>query len=708
MRKLLLLLVLHLVLAVSVNADVIGYEPFDYADGGINGQSGGTGWDHNWSLGTHTGYPSVWHHNAGISNVSGNQLVIEDAVPSDGYIEVLRQFEADEFTGAFQGSGVIYLAATLTIDADQAWLGISAMDWGTERVKFGMPANGGGVMDYLGISNPSTGVAVRSNILATVGTTYRIVGVIDYDNDAARMWIDPDQYDYDLAWDKTSADVVFNTLDMTNWTSSVRLGSDLQTTWDDVIVATTFEETFIPAEILNSPHAPDPAIDEGGVLVDGLTVSWDVARNPANSSVADPDLLSHELYMSTPTDPNLVYVDSISGWDGTTLRAQHTLSSSLSRDSQYFWRVKEIRTSGNLDGFIWRFDTEKSIPIIDEQAGYQVVDATTMANFTITVSSISPASYQWYKVDDAGDIALSDTDADISGATTASLSIANVEIADEGAYYCIVNNQSGVPVASDNAMLGVKRKIANWSFELGSSESDVAGSPGTEVYGDPTFVAGNVGDGMSFDGDDVLYIDPNLVSYFDVCNYTMTVSCWIQSSGVADWSPIVSRNGDSGEGWQFRQNGFTADRISLTTRGTGNEEGSSSDRTIFDGNWHYAAATYDGAEKKVYIDGVLSASDTVSGLINPTISPVAMAGRVADNAGNWVFQDFMTCVLDDVSVYNYAQDAGVIAQIYADVTQTDVCPEHPAYDLDGDCDVDLADLARLAQEWLMDNTVHPN
>jgi Concanavalin A-like lectin/glucanases superfamily len=455
---------------------------------------------------------------------------------------------------------------------------------------------------------------------------------------------------------------------------------------------------------------PDPANGEIDVPIDALTLSWDVARDPTDPNAADPDLLSHELYMTTATDPNLVYVDAVASWGPVTLRAEYTLVSPLiplSRDAQYFWRVKEIRTSGNVDKNIWTFDTERSIPVITVQAGYQVVEATTgTADFTITVTSVFTESYQWYKVDAAGDITLSNG-GDISGATTNSLSIINPELADEGAYYCVVTSQAGAAV-SDDALLGIKREIANWSFESGSRQSDVAGSPGTRAQGDPAFVTGNVGDGMSFDGDDLLYVDPNFASYFDICNYTMTVSCWVKCSSAGTWSPLVSRYGDSGEGWQFRHNGGTLDKISFTTRGTGNDDGTPSDETVFDGNWHYATATYDGTEKKVYIDGVLDVTDTASGLINSTLSPVAMAGRVVDSAGVWTFEGFMACVLDDVSIYNYAQDAATIAQTYADITQTNVCPEHPTYDLNGNCKVDLPDLALLAQEWLLDNTVYFN
>jgi hypothetical protein len=197
----------------------------------------------------------------------------------------------------------------------------------------------------------------------------------------------------------------------------------------------------------------------------------------------------------------------------------------------------------------------------------------------------------------------------ISGSLTNTLSIENIASADEGYYYCIVNNDSGIPAESASAPLAIKSKLAHWDFESDNFQSVVAGSPVSFPHGAPVFDSGFAGQGMAFSADaggDLLYTDPEEVSYFDICNYQMTVSLWIKSSFAATWGPMVARNGEDGQGWQLRHRGDTLDRICFTTRGTGNDDGRASNRTVYDGNWHYVAATYDGAVKKVYIDGVVS------------------------------------------------------------------------------------------------------
>lgn len=714
---------LSLFLVASVYGDIVGSDSFDYPDGALAGRTGGYGWD--WKgVGNPQGTsPTPWINMASGTNVVDGTLVLTET--GSGWIAARREFGSDTWgTGAFQNTGIVYFAATLTIGEAQGWLGISAQDGGSERIKFGMPWQSGG-LGFLGINNENNGVYVVSNVSAEINRPYRIVGVLDYNHNAARMWIDPDSGDYETAWNHTSADVVFNNLGMWNWVNGVRIGSGGKTTWDDVIIATTFAETFIPGSLNHRPQAPSPAAGAVDVSINTM-LSWKVMLDP--NSMADPNLVSMKLYMATDQDPNFVFKGDIAGWDSGTLRAAYTPSAPLVRDARYLWRVDSIQNNAAvITGDVWTFETEKSVPKITADPTYQVVPAGNSAQFTVVVSSISTPTYRWYRyVDGTNDTALSDA-GDISGAQTEALTIANVELADEGAYYCVVNNDSGVPVTSKRALLGVERVIAYWTFENNNLNSIIPGSPASVVYGDPAFVTeGIAGDALAFDADsnaqDLIYTEPEKSAYFDICNYTMTVACWVKASSAGSWNPLVARNGESGEGWQLRQREDTR-RACFTTRGTGNEDGTASNRTIFDGKWHYVVGTYDGAAKKVYIDGILSRvynadngsvqqeSDAVSGLIGTTASPVALAGRVQGGPGSLNIQNtsVIPCTLDEVAIYNYALDAVTIAQNYASATGTAVCPDPstPGNDLTGDCVVDMKDLAELAAEWLMDTSVKP-
>ncbi len=107
---------------------------------------------------------------------------------------------------------------------------------------------------------------------------------------------------------------------------------------------------------------------------------------------------------------------------------------------------------------------------------------------------------------------------------------------------------------------------------------------------------------------------------------------------------------------------------------------------------------------------IASDSEQAAGLIASTPSPVALAGRVkGDPINGLIFEggSVTPCILDEVEIYNYALDAATIAQTYANMTETAVCPAPLIYDLDGDCIVNLNDFTKLASQWLTDTSVQP-
>lgn len=490
-----------------------------------------------------------------------------------------------------------------------------------------------------------------------------------------------------------------------------------------------FDNLSINDDWLNNAHDQYPVNGQELVPISGLELSWvipQVRTETPGVVVTDPNLVSFNLYYQDG-DPNLADVTpiSVTAWNTETNRASYIPSPQLNKNGSYYWRVDAVLNDASVrQGTEWVFYTEFSKPIILTQPSVQIVDGGQPAVFTVVVDSQTPASYQWYKyVDGTNDILLTDG-GDISGAVTGTLSIAGAALEDEGGYYCIVNNESQVAVTTNRAPLGIKRKIAYWPFDGGVMDSTIPGSPVSVIVGDPNVAAGIVGDAMAFDdGVDMLYTDPYQTSYFDICDYEMTVACWVKTTDRQGWCPLVAKNGESGQGWQLRQSGHTDDRPCFTTRGTGNEDGTPANRGIYDGNWHYVVGTFDGTIKKVYIDGVLTRrysiddgslqleGDAVTAPIGATQSPVAIAGRVSRdinhaeglNVETW---NIVAGIYDEVEIYNFALDAETIAKTYADLTGSNVCLGQ-AYDLDNDCTVDLNDLGMLATEWLSSAIVEP-
>ena len=77
------------------------------------------------------------------------------------------------------------------------------------------------------------------------------------------------------------------------------------------------------------------------------------------------------------------------------------------------------------------------------------------------------------------------------------------------------------------------------------------------------------------------------------------------------------------------------------------------------GSWHTAMATWDGAEQRVYLDGILGDTDANIGTLD-----------VAGSGNNWTIgtdhDDFndADCIISHVALYKRAITVGEIAEIY--------------------------------------------
>ena len=239
-----LMCVLVFAFVLSANAGIIGTDDFNYSDGSIVDQAGGSGWDWDNTTGTHTGTVSDWDEvfNAGNVTVSNGTLVTNNGGvireyngPGEG---VAENPDTDERLGAFRGSGITYYGFDMTQTA-KSWGGLSTYDFDNEKIYFGQKEQDG--VAYFGCSwtDGSSGETAFSTIQINLGQAYRVVGTLDFDGDEIRMWVDPDASDYDNGAGDNTADAVLSYTGG-NWNTAIRLASGAEAQWDNVVVATDF------------------------------------------------------------------------------------------------------------------------------------------------------------------------------------------------------------------------------------------------------------------------------------------------------------------------------------------------------------------------------------------------------------------------------------------------------------------------------------
>jgi glucose/arabinose dehydrogenase len=229
--------------------DLVGSERFTYPDGPIAGQTGGNHWDldnseeNNAFLG-HTGNPSDWDATAGTPVITAGVLVTQNNGAKREYNGPTEGPGAasDERAGAVNElatfhSHAIYYKFEMTRGADVQWSGASTYDFATERYLFGVPgaANPASGNREFAIHNLTAGQWSYSGIAPVTGQTYTLVAKLDFDNDIAALYLDPN---LDQA-EGLNTPVAIYPHTSNNWSSSIRLasGGTGPVEWDNLRVA---------------------------------------------------------------------------------------------------------------------------------------------------------------------------------------------------------------------------------------------------------------------------------------------------------------------------------------------------------------------------------------------------------------------------------------------------------------------------------------
>ena len=144
-----------------------------------------------------------------------------------------------------------------------------------------------------------------------------------------------------------------------------------------------------------------------------------------------------------------------------------------------------------------------------------------------------------------------------------------------------------------------------------------------------------------------------LNTYDDVIRNKFTIAFWAKGF-PGQWSPWVSKRGESGIGWQLRRMG--SDNVAgFTVRGIDNEDGWGSSINVNDTSWHHFVGVWNQATgtRTLYVDGVLShvVNNPLGQMM--TLAPakhLVLGAREQSGSG---FENYFTGLLFDVRLYSY-------------------------------------------------------
>ena len=489
-------------------------------------------------------------------------------------------------------------------------------------------------------------------------------------------------------------------------------------------------------------NTPTPAkgATNAGVLSEqpgkaDVLLTWQPGLDPENPDEPYPLIRDYYLYLSEDqtisSDPNLNYIDTIdSGYPDIDQLSQYG-PLELNLDGAYLWRVDTgVALDGGgvsgpddpntIVGSVWAFETLSSVPIITAQpASVLLEDAGESGAFSFTVSTVSPAQYQWYRSDE---LPVYDEESNVmvpAGSPVGNQemifppggtgTLSDVQL--EGFYYCKVWNDAG----QDNAVytnvvtLGIKQQMAHWTLD-GLVNDQYADQTGN-FHADPNnpalveFVDGIRDDAVKVDQNSFARVDAAL----DPTLYTnqITLSAWIRVTGElknTDGQGIVSKRDDGGSDqwrWSFYARGRDGDWANSVRFQTWNSgDAWSNPNSVPQGEWAHVAAVV-GADRvgRVYVNGLQNGNTQGNWNWGPKADAPVTLGRWTPTTS------LLPGDIDDIRIWNYGKDKYGIADLYYAETGKRVCidplpPEIAIFDVNNDCIVDMLDFVEFASTWL--------
>jgi hypothetical protein len=306
-------------------------------------------------------------------------------------------------------------------------------------------------------------------------------------------------------------------------------------------------------------------------------------------------------------------------------------------------------------------------PTITAQPASQIVSAGASATLSVSVDGTSPFTYQWQK-----------DEANVNGATSASLTINPVQAGNAGNYRVIISNAAG-SATSQVARVSVFAGAANqdlvaWlKFDGNYHDSSGHGNHGAPV-GSPSFAAGKIGQALAFnvsaDASVRNYVTLGYPPDLQFGSGDFSVAFWINySNQSSDPTFISNKDWDSSSniGWGVFAQGGGNFRVNATGTpgGSGNRLSTTSTPVIRDGTWHHVVVSFwRGQVASTYVDGVLvnTTPFTITGSVD-TLDQGFAVNIGEDGTGD--YPGPIEALIDEVQLWRRALTAQDVGAMYA-------------------------------------------
>lgn len=464
------------------------------------------------------------------------------------------------------------------------------------------------------------------------------------------------------------------------------------------------------------PVNPVPAV--GAEAPVNQVLSWSQLDAVAGKNV------TYKVYFGT--DPNTWSTNLVKTTTALPADFNFDPTPDMANSTKYFWRVDALEP--NLPsptpivhvGENWWFTTQPLTSRIEANPVAKTVDLGA-TQVQMSVETLNATSWQWYYQKSLTDTAtaLTANPSRYTGQNSKTLTILDVQVNDEGWYYCVADNSLAQPATSAKAQLLTKRLVGWWKLDGNLTDSvktiyaDAVSFDGASV--DPNFVGmGKDGAALDLLGDvDGFVTMTGSSDFYNFFPRGYTLSAWVKASErtTGAWGAYLAKQeGNPNRGFILTTNG--AGQAVHTLRQSWNDLGSGVD--VDNDEWHLVTGTYDADTRigRIFVDGFQRAQSAVQTATPGTSNAdVIFGGERMDPANLVAFVG----QLDDVQIYSYPLDPVTIAKMYVEFNpDSEVCVSYPVHDIAGpdgegaefrDCIVNLYDVLPFVLDWLQCNIV---
>ena len=223
---------------------------------------------------------------------------------------------------------------------------------------------------------------------------------------------------------------------------------------------------------------------------------------------------------------------------------------------------------------------------------------------------------------------------------------------------------------------GANGLVAWWRAENNPYDS-IGGNHGV-LNGNATYASGRTGQAFSLNGSGA-YIgvldSPSLA-----LTESITIDGWFYASEIVHGSPIYNRRDASNQGGVslqlFNCCGLASNTVVFylsTAKGWISVQ--APDDSVVTGSWYHAAATYDGSNMRLYLNGYVVASMALSGSIVYPNLPIVEIGHAPIDSTIYYFNG----LIDEVQIYNRALSSVEVSKLAG----TYPCSNPPSYNIGG-------------------------